>query len=187
MIRTARALLVMLMLVSAQGCEEPRLQIPPNDTFWEVGLWGHGRGVVGDLNVNYFGVQRRCDTCHKVTSNQHGDLGTCNRCHQPHLISWQKSLFPKDHSDVFQLEGNKYHHSLTCKSCHQSMGSRMTYKEVSCNHCHNHGRSDMDFAHELMDDYRYEVYSNNTLCRACHTRVGERYSEFYDTDLHELL
>ncbi len=187
MIRKSQMLAIVLCVVILAGCDDPRLQESPNEDFWTVGLWGHGRGVIGDLRVNYFGVQRRCDTCHQVNTSKHGDLGTCNRCHQPHVTSWENSLLPRDHAEVFQLEGNRYHKKLECKNCHRTQQDQAAYKDVSCNHCHNHGKSDMDFAHELIDEYDYTIFSNNQMCRACHTKVGERYSEFYDTDLHELL
>lgn len=181
------ALLLLLSLPMLTACSEPDLQAKPNNAFWKIGMWGHGRGLLGDLRINYFGVQRRCDTCHAASTSSHGDLGTCNRCHQPHVADWSKSLLPKDHGEVFQLEGNRYHNKLACRSCHKKVNSQDEYKMVECSHCHNHGRSDMDYAHDLLDDYDYQVYSNNELCRDCHVKNGSRYSELYDVLSGELL
>ncbi len=178
-------LVCILLLLCA--CSEPKNHPAPNEYFFQVGLFGHGRGVLGDLNINTFTLQRRCDTCHKVGVEQHGKLGTCNRCHQPNYLGWSESLFSEYHGDVMSFNDKSYHQKLKCTQCHQDTRDEQSFNTVSCNHCHNHGRSDMNYAHDLLDNYNYSQFSKNSACISCHSKKGEHYVEYYDVNSDELL
>jgi len=178
-------LAVVMVLTSA--CSDPRVHPAPNEMYFQVGLFGHGRGVLGDLELNYFGLQRRCDSCHANKVDSHGDLGTCNRCHQPSFLGWPKTLFATRHASVFSFKGETYHQSLACVECHQDLSNEQSFKILSCNHCHNHGRSDIDYAHDLLDEYSYPLFSKDTACVSCHSKSGKNYSNYHDMNTHELL
>ena len=169
------------------ACNDTRNHPSPHEDFYQVGLFGHGRGALGDMKLNYFGLERRCDTCHRISVDQHGDLGTCNRCHQPHIFGWKNTLFSREHATVMSFEDKSYHAELACVECHNQTADQIEFKEVSCNHCHNHGRSDIDYAHDLMDDYEYKSFSESSACVSCHTKQGENYSKYYDPESDELL
>ena len=173
-------------MVLLSACSEPRNHPPPHQSFFQVGLFGHGRGLLGDLELNYFGLQRRCDSCHSNLVPNHGDLGTCNRCHQPNYLGWKNTLFASRHAEVFSFEGKIYHQSLTCVECHQELTNQQSFKILSCNHCHNHGRSDTNYAHDLLDEYSYPSFSKNSACVSCHSKQGLNYSKYHDMNTHEL-
>ncbi len=177
---------VSLVIILATACTEPRNHPAPHEMFFQVGLFGHGRGLLGDLEVNYFGLQRRCDSCHGDKVQSHGDLGTCNRCHQPNYLGWPNTLFASNHAKAFNFEGKMYHQSLACVACHQDLTSQQSFKILSCNHCHNHGRSDTNYAHDLLDEYSYALFSENTACVSCHSKQGADYSKYHDMHTHEL-
>ena len=172
--------LMVLGLLLMMGCSDPKTHQPPHEFHFQVGLFGHGRGALGDMRLNYFGLERRCDSCHSTVVEQHGELGTCNRCHQPHGGGWQYTLYAREHKVVQNFEGQSYHEKLKCTQCHQKTNGIPSFKEVSCSHCHNHGRSDMDYAHDLMDNYNYEEFCESASCVACHSKRGKSYSQYYD-------
>ncbi len=183
-VKNSYGLLWALLLITA--CSEPKNHPAPQETFFQVGLFGHGRGVLGDIGINVFALPRRCDSCHSNQVAQHGKLGTCNRCHQPSFLGWKHTLFSPKHADVFSFMDKSYHQDLNCNQCHQNLANEQGFKVVSCNHCHNHGPSDIAYAHDLLDDYTYSIYSKNSACISCHSKSGERYSKYYDPQSHEL-
>ena len=163
------------------GCSEAKLQEPPNEHFYQVGLFGHGRGAIGDLRLNSFYFERQCDSCHAVETNKHGSLGRCNQCHQPHITGWDKSILTKNH-EALPLINRPYHNQLSCKSCHQTLNSRTEFKTTSCQHCHNHQISDIDYAHDLMDEYNSTDFSQSGACQNCHSRNGTKYAKYFDLE-----
>jgi len=161
------------------GCSEAKLQASPHEHFYQVGLFGHGRGAIGDLRLNTFFFERQCDSCHGTETDKHNDLGRCNDCHQPHILGWDKSTVAKDHHSL-PLNNRPYHNQLSCTSCHKALNSRAEFKTTSCQHCHNHQADDIDYAHDLMDDYKYADFVQPGACQACHSRNGKRYTEYFD-------
>lgn len=166
------------------GCSEAKLQEAPYDYFYKVGLFGHGRGAIGDLRLNTFYFERRCDSCHAYETDKHGALGRCNQCHQPHILGWEKSIIARKHN-ALPLINRPYHRQLECSSCHQALTDRKTFFNTSCQHCHNHQASDIDYAHDLMDDYDYDVFSKPDACQSCHSLNGKQYADYFDLDTGE--
>lgn len=163
------------------GCSEAKLQEPPYEHFYQVGLFGHGRGAIGDLQLNSFYFERQCDSCHAIEIDKHGDLGRCNQCHQPHILGWEKSLLARNHT-ALPLIDRPYHNQLSCTSCHQALGSRAAFKTTNCQHCHNHQASDIEYAHDLMDEYRIEDFLKPKACQNCHSRNGQYYTDYFDLE-----
>jgi len=168
------------------GCSEAKLHEPPHQQFFQVGLFGHGRGALGDLQLNSFLFERQCDSCHAINTDQHGELGRCNECHQPHISGWENSLLPRNHS-LLPLAGQPHHGQLSCTSCHQSLAIRSEFNTTSCQHCHNHQARDIDYAHDLMDQYEYEQFSQAGACLECHSRKGQRYGQYFDVETGDSL
>ena len=170
------------------GCVDARRHREPYQDYVQVGLLGHGQGLLGDLKLNYYGVERGCDSCHTTAPKAHSDLGTCNRCHQPHASKgWDTSLVSLNHTQAMTLEGRKYHFILQCKDCHQSLQSPIDFqKEVGCIHCHNHTPSDIKYAHELMSNFDMEHDNRNSRCVDCHVKTGKDYARFYNPTTDEL-
>ena len=175
-------LLPVLLASLLMACSDPKTHEPPHEHHFQVGLFGHGRGALGDMRVNYFGLERRCDSCHNTQVKEHGELGTCNRCHQPHGAGWKHSLYAREHHVVLDFAGQSYHEKLTCTECHPNTQSLFAFKNVSCSHCHNHGHSDMDYAHDLMDNYNYEDFCESSNCVACHSKEGKEHSQYFDLE-----
>ncbi len=180
-------ILLVFFIVWVSACSDPRNHSAPYGDFYQVGVYGHGRGVLGDIRLNYFGLERRCDTCHSTDVKKHGDLGTCNRCHQPQYVGWENTLYSREHAKVLSFENKPYHSKLSCIECHQDRSNEASFKEVSCNHCHNHGRSDIEYAHDLLDNYQYKSFSPSNACVSCHSKQGKNYSLYYDKSTGELL
>ncbi len=145
------------------GCSEAKLHEPPHQYFFQVGLFGHGRGAIGDLQLNSFYFERQCDSCHAVEIDKHSNLGRCNQCHQPHITGWDKSLLPRNHSALLLLN-RSYHNQLCCTSCHQKLTTRSEFNTTNCQHCHNHQSRDIDYAHDLMDNYDFNKFSKQGAC-----------------------
>jgi hypothetical protein len=163
------------------GCSEAKLQEPPHEHFYQVGLFGHGRGILGDLRLNSFYFERQCDSCHATETDEHGSLGRCNQCHQPHIAGWNKSLLPKAHA-ALPLIDRPHHNKLSCTSCHQTLNNRIGFNTTRCQQCHNHQASDIDYAHDLMDNYNYDDFSKLGACLACHSRNGSQYADYFDLE-----
>ncbi len=177
--------LLMWLVTLLIACSDPKTHLPPHEYHFQVGLFGHGRGALGDMRINYFGLERRCDSCHSTQVNEHGELGTCNRCHQPHGGGWKYSLYAREHHVVLDFAGQSYHEKLACTECHPNTKSLFAFKEVSCSHCHNHGHSDMDYAHDLMDNYNYEDFCESNACVACHSKKGKEHNQYFDLETGE--
>ena len=175
-----KGIVLMILSITLQGCEEPRYQRKPYQAFSQVGLLGHGEGILGDLQLNYYGVQRRCDSCHTDAPKAHPPLGACNSCHQPHQRGWSHSMVALDHAEVLPLEGHPHHFQLKCKDCHDQLESRTTYRETKCIHCHNHSRKDVIYAHELLENFDIHKEYSDVRCLACHVKTGLEYAHFYD-------
>jgi len=163
------------------GCSEAKLQDSPHEHFYQVGLFGHGRGAIGDLRLNTFYFERQCDSCHATETNKHGSLGRCNQCHQPHITGWDKSIVAKHHNE-FPLIDRPYHNQLSCTSCHQDLNNRAEFNTTRCQHCHNHQADDIDYAHDLMDEYNYDGFSRPGACQLCHSRNGKQYTDYFDSE-----
>lgn len=161
------------------ACSDTKLHEPPHEHFFQVGLFGHGRGAIGDLQLNSFYFERQCDSCHANSTDKHGDLGRCNQCHQPHISGWNDSILVRDHS-ALKLTGQPHHEELKCTACHQSLLQRSDFNNTRCQHCHNHQARDIEYSHDLMDNYDYEVFSQAGACIACHSRTGKQYSQYFD-------
>ncbi|MGK5092148.1 hypothetical protein WDW89_09085 [Deltaproteobacteria bacterium TL4] len=175
--------LFMALVLSISACAEDRYHSVPYENFERVGILGHGRGVLGDLQINYYGLERRCDTCHTVSPEAHSALGTCNRCHQPYQSKgWKDSLFAPKHKKVLVLEGKLYH-NLACTGCHPQSQSSALFKKAACIHCHNHSPRDIRYAHALMDDpFDMKVENTDQRCVDCHALTGKEYEKFYDPE-----
>lgn len=178
--------LLILISMGLFGCSDAKLQEPPHEYFYQVGLFGHGRGAVGDLRLNSFYFERQCDSCHTTEVKNHEFLGQCNQCHQPHITGWKKSLLPRNHK-ALPLINRPYHNQLQCIDCHQSLTNRQEFKITSCQHCHNHQASDIEYAHDLMDEYDYDDFLKPGACLECHNQIGEKYSEYFDLETGESL
>jgi len=168
------------------GCSDTKLHEPPYQYFFQVGLFGHGRGAIGDLQLNSFYFERQCDSCHANQTEKHGDLGRCNQCHQPHISGWEKSLFPQNHS-ALPLDGQDHHYSLSCTTCHQSLATPQEFQSTSCQHCHNHQARDIIYAHDLMDNYNLDLFSQAGACVSCHSRTGKNHTLYFDLTTGESL
>ena len=182
-----RVIVICFFLSTLSACTEQKLQKEPYNGFIQVGLLGHGRGLLGDLRINYYGVQRRCDSCHTNSPAAHENLGTCNSCHQPHNGGWKHTMVAIFHNDVLILENRKYHFKLACKECHDNMTSRQNYRKVQCIHCHNHSKADIIYAHELMDDFSLERDNKDSRCIDCHSMRGKEFTRFYNPKTNKLL
>ncbi|MBF0350327.1 MAG: hypothetical protein HQM11_04815 [SAR324 cluster bacterium] len=186
MLRITGIIGICFLLIS---CTDPRVRETPYEQFFDVGLFGHGRGLLGDLKLNIYGIQRRCDSCHTNRPEAHNDLGTCNLCHQPSFFGWKQSTAALYHSKVLVLEGKKYHFTLKCKECHQDITNRTTYRKVQCISCHNHSKADVRYAHQLMDEGDFDMKRDNTdvRCVDCHVKTGKEYSKYYNVATGEYL
>lgn len=183
--RTAYAFLLLPALLI--GCTESRFQEAPLQEFSQVGFYGHGRGVLGDMGINIFGFERRCDSCHAQPVKNHQSLGNCNQCHQPHNAGWSSSLVARSHNNSMAIRDTLYHGKLSCTECHQDISSRSAFMKTSCNHCHNHNPSDMRYCHELMDEYEHLNFTENKGCIECHTFRGPQFEKYFDPITKELL
>jgi hypothetical protein len=168
------------------GCNNDQFQSPPFNEFKKVGLYGHGEGILGDMNINFYEFERQCDSCHSPSSNSHAELGTCGNCHQPSEDGWSHSLVAKNHNDFMPIIETDYHGKLPCVECHINMSNVEKFKEVSCNHCHNHSPADIRYAHELMNNYKHDTFNINNNCISCHTVLGTQFRKYYDPITKEL-
>ncbi|MEH6449582.1 MAG: hypothetical protein V7765_12980 [Oleispira sp.] len=173
-----------MIVINLMACSEPKLHDAPHQQFFQVGLLGHGRGAIGDLQLNSFYFERQCDSCHANETDKHGALGRCNICHQPHIAGWSKSFLVRDHQ-VFLLTNKPHHNQLSCIDCHQTLTQRDEFNKTSCQHCHNHQQADIDYAHDLMDDYDYTSFSQPQACLSCHSRNGINYRQHFDFETGE--
>lgn len=177
---------VLCISMSLFGCTDAQLHESPHEHFFQVGLFGHGRGAIGDLRLNSFYFERRCDSCHGIETKKHNNLGRCNDCHQPHILGWQRSLYPREHQN-FSLVNRPYHNKLSCSSCHQSGSGRNEFNKTRCQHCHNHQASDIEYAHDLMDDYNLAAFTQAGACINCHSLSGKHYFRYFDQHTGESL
>lgn len=178
--------LILSISMSLLGCSDSKLHEKPHQYFYQVGLLGHGRGAIGDLRLNSFNFERRCDSCHGSETKKHQTLGRCNDCHQPHILGWEKSLFPRNHQDL-PLAHRPYHGQLDCLECHQSVINPEEFNKTSCQHCHNHQAQDIEYAHDLMDDYNLEHFTQEGACISCHSLSGTHYPQYFDQNSGESL
>jgi len=180
-------IVLVFILTLLWGCSEPRNHQAPYTEHFQVGLFGHGDGLFGELKLNYWGVVRRCDSCHAIMGKVHPNLGSCNSCHQPHNGGWKPSTMALYHENSFAFVGREYHFDLKCSECHNRMNSRVEFRQTQCVQCHNHSARDIKFAHELMDDFNLDKEYRNQRCVACHAKAGEEYQDYYDPETNELL
>lgn len=180
-------LIIMLLARILASCDKQTYHNKPYEEFAKVGLLGHGKGILGEIGVNVYSLQRRCDSCHKLETQAHAELGTCNNCHQPHDSGWKKSNAALYHGEVLRLDNRMYHFRLKCKDCHQELSSREAYRETKCIHCHNHTKSDIQYAHELMNRFDMKLNNKDSRCIDCHVKTGKEYAQFYDPVTDELL
>ncbi len=169
------------------GCEKERRHAKPYKEFFQVGFLGHGAGFIGEIGINYWGLSRRCDSCHAVRESIHPDLGTCNSCHQPHETGWEKSTMALYHDTSLPLVGRQYHFKLKCTECHNNLTTRDEYKQGQCIQCHHHSRRATEFAHELMDEFDLAKEFKDHRCISCHALTGKEYHLFYDPETGFLL
>ena len=181
-------LIFLVVFIATGACERERPHPAPYQDFHQVGLFGHGEDLLAAVGLNFWGLTRRCDSCHAVPTSIHPDLGTCNSCHQPHFEGWKEATVAIYHNESLPMAGMKHHMDLACTECHSSMESRAAYRnEMECISCHSHTSIDIEFAHELMDEFNMATNYKNGRCVDCHAKTGTEYTTHYDSTTGELL
>ena len=114
-------------------------------------------------------IPKDCYSCHQAdfegSSNpSHRILGFSTTCEDCHTIdpNWTPATFEDHDLQFFPIYSGKHRGEWDrCSECHTQSGN---YSAFSCIDCHAHNQSDMNSAHQGLDNYTY----NNLACMACH-------------------